>query len=159
MSVPEGASALQAHDARLRADLVLLPLGDEVVAFSEEAQRLAGLNPAAAYLVRKMQDGTPVSELAQSLVSDGLAAPQEAGRWVTTVLDALGSNGFLAGQATLTIRSSQEFDNAVHLAQMAQAMPVFTPFEAAVEQRYRLLDTCSWSGLAICARDAWWMLS
>ena len=93
MSAPEGASALQAHDARLQPDLVLLPLADEVIAFSEKAQRLVGLNSAAAYLVRRMQDGTPVSGLAQGLVSDGLAAPREAEQWVTTVLDALGSNG------------------------------------------------------------------
>ena len=142
MSAPEGASALQAHDARLQPDLVLLPLADEVIAFSEKAQRLAGLNPAAAYLVRKMQDGTPVSDLARSLVSDGLAAPQEAGQWVTTVLEALGTNGLLANQAALTVPSSQEFDDATQLAQMTQAMPAFTPFEAALEQRYRLLDTC-----------------
>ena len=142
MSAPEDASALRAHDARLQPDLVLLPLADEVIAFSEEAQRIAGLNPAAAYLVRRMQDGMPVSDLAQGLVSDGLAAPREADQWVTTALDALGSNGLLASQAALTIPSSQEFDDAIHLAQMAQAMPAFTPFEAAVEQRYRLLDTC-----------------
>jgi len=142
MPRPEAASAIGTHDARLRPDLVLMPLGEEVIAFSEEAQCLAGLNTAASCVVRKMQSGTPVSDLARSLVADGLAAPHEADQWVTTVLDALGSSGLLANRAAVTVRSSQDFDDAAYLAQMAQAMPAFTPFEAAVEQSYRLLDTC-----------------
>jgi hypothetical protein len=141
-TAPEGPGALQTHNIRLRPDLVLLPLDDEIVAFSEEAQRLAGLNAAAAYLVRRMQSGAPVSGLAQSLVSDGLAPPEEADQWVTMALDALGSNGFLADQAVSTASPSIAFNDARHLARMAQEMPVFTPAEAVVEQRYCLLDTC-----------------
>jgi len=71
---PQGISP--SHGARLRPDLVLLPLGEDAVAFSEEIQRLAGLNASAAHLVRRMQDGVPVSALAEDLVSNGWASPR-----------------------------------------------------------------------------------
>jgi hypothetical protein len=134
---PQGTGPLQ---ARLRPDLVLLPLDEDVVAFSEEIQRLAGLNASAAHLVRRMQSGVPVSALAEELVSDGWAASGEADGWVTTVLEALGSQGFLANQAPVPAPVS---DEEGHDARMVRVMPPLVLMEAVAEQRYQLLGTCA----------------
>lgn len=137
---PEGAGPLQTRPPRLRPDLVLLPLDEDVVAFSEEFQRLAGLNASAAHLVHRMQNGVPASALAEELVSDGYATPGEATQWVAAVLDALGSHGFLENQAPTPAPVS---DEEGHAARMLRVMPPFAPMEAVVEQRYQLLDTCA----------------
>src|SRR3954467_15221844 len=81
---PIGAGPSQ---AQLRPDLLLLTLDDDVIAFSEEVQRIATLNTSAGYIARRMQMGAPVSTLAQDLVSDGLAAPGQADGWVAATLD------------------------------------------------------------------------
>jgi hypothetical protein len=128
---------------RLRSDLVLLPLDDELVVFSEEAQCLVGLNAAAAFVLRELRDGTAPSQLAQDLAAERIAAPQEAERWVAAALEALGSHGMLADRpvpvaapslATLDIGQSRQ------IAPMYRYQPVKDP---VTERRYRLLDTCA----------------
>src|SRR5436853_3985209 len=80
----------------LRPDLVLFPLDNELVVFSEQTQRLIGLNASAALVFRELQKGSPVSQLAEVLVSEGRTRPQEAEGWVKTTLDGLASQGLLA---------------------------------------------------------------
>ena len=134
---------MQKQDVRLRADLALLPLDGDVVAFSEEAQCLVGLNASAAYLVRRMQEGAPISGLEKELVSDGLTDSEEAAKWVTTVLDALGSHGLLDSRSGTTGRPVFELADESYRARMATEMPPFVPVESVCEQRYRLLGTCA----------------
>jgi hypothetical protein len=126
----------------LRPDLVLLPLDDDIVVFSEETQCLVGLNASAAFMVRKLQDGTLASDLVQALASEGLAAPEEAARWVTTTLDALGSHGMLADSRAPKTPSPGTRSEEQEFAVLAATMPPYMPFEPMAERRYRLLDTC-----------------
>jgi hypothetical protein len=56
---------------RLRANLALLPLDGDAVVFSEEAQHLLYLNPAAALLFRELQKDTPAPEFAHVLTAEG----------------------------------------------------------------------------------------
>ena len=135
-----GQQASPAPQAQLRPDLLLLPLDDDVIAFSEEVQRIAALNTSAAYIARRMQKGIPVSALAQDLVSGGLAAPGQAEGWVAAVLDALGAHGLLANRQPPAPPLSEEEG---HDARMVRIMPAFTFMEAVAEQRYQLLDTCA----------------
>ena len=60
-------------------DLVLLPLDDEFVAFSEMAQSIVGLNAGAAAIVQSLQAGRTSSDLVRSLSSEAAAeaAPTE----------------------------------------------------------------------------------
>jgi hypothetical protein len=139
---PELASELQADPLQMRPDLVLLPLDDDVVVFSEKAQSLVGLNASAAFVLRMLQEGTSASEIAEALVSEGITPPEEAARWVTTVLDALGSQGLLANRAAPAGRRGQASEDEEYLARLARKMPPYAPFQPALERRYRLLETC-----------------
>jgi Coenzyme PQQ synthesis protein D (PqqD) len=125
----------------LRPDLAFLPLDDELVVFSEASQSLVGLNPTAAFIVRKLREDTPVSALASVLVSEAGATAEDAAGWVATTLQALGSQGLLAdGQppaAPPTASSAIEET----LARRRAKMPPHEPFEAQAEGRYRLLET------------------
>jgi coenzyme PQQ synthesis protein D (PqqD) len=82
---------------KLRPDLMLFSLDDHVIAFSEEAQSLVGLNASAAFVFRNLQDAMPESEIAAALVREGLAASEDAEGWVTATLDAFHAHGMLAG--------------------------------------------------------------
>jgi hypothetical protein len=124
----------------LRSDLVLLPLDDDVVAFSEAAQALIGLNAGAAVIVDALQAGSTASEIVSSLASRGAAGPKQAQEWLDAVLDVLGSSGFLAGHP-LPHRPSGGLTDGDEFYP-PQDMPPYKPFKAALEQRYRLLDTC-----------------
>ena len=124
----------------LRPDLLLLPLDDDLVAFSAEAQRLVALNASAAACVRKLQAGTPVEDVPQWLVSEGIAPPEEAAAWVTTTVDALSSHGLLRGTEPPRIPSGQEVFERRHAVATA-GMPAYTPVDTKLEQHYRLLDS------------------
>ena len=129
---------------RLRPDLTLWPLNDELVVFSETDQCLIGLNASAALVCRKLQEGTPASKLAQALASEGLAAPEEAERWVRATLDALGSHGMLADRVAATGPSMAVPDDGQRQAEVeVRYMPPYRPFEPVTERRYRLLETCA----------------
>jgi hypothetical protein len=96
----------------LRPDLMFFPLDDDVIVFSEEAQCLIGLNASAALVARDLRDGLAASEIASGLASDGIAAPEEAARWVSATLDALGSHGML-------FRSSRNGNSAIACSMFA----------------------------------------
>src|SRR5579864_9134065 len=124
---------------RLRPSLVSLPLDGELVVFSDDAQRLVGLNESAALVFRKLQDGTPPAGVAQYLVSEGLAPSGQAEHWVATTLEALGSHGMLAdggGPAAQPTGPSDEDRRRI-----ARMLP-YAPFQPVTEKRYRLLETC-----------------
>jgi hypothetical protein len=124
----------------LRPDLVLLPLDDDVVAFSEAAQSLVSLNAAAAVIVNALQAGKQQSEIVRSLASEAASEPQQAQEWVDTVLNVLGSGGFLADRP---LPSRCLTGSADHRASpLPPDMPAYVPFEPVLERRYRLLETC-----------------
>jgi len=124
---------------RFRPDLVLLPLDDELVLFSEQVQCLVGLNASAAFVFRELQKGEPAPELARSLAREGLAPFDEAEAWVTATLDALATQGIIAegpAPAPPSVRtlSDEQFGEIA-------SMPTYAPINAVVERRYRLLET------------------
>jgi hypothetical protein len=128
---------------RLRANLALLPLDDDAVAFSEEAQRLLRLNPPAALVFRELQKGTAACELAHVLAAEGLVASEEAEQWVTATLDAFRSSGMLEDRPVAPVaRTPSPGDDAETARQAANCAP-YTAFEPVAEQRYRLLETCA----------------
>lgn len=123
---------------RVLRDLTLLPFESDTIAFSEEAQLLLHLNPAAAAVVGELQKGAGVAEAAHVLASLGLVAPEQAAQWVEATVDALRSHGMLANGPTppQPPAANPAPDEA------AGTLP-YTPFEPAFEQRYRLLETCA----------------
>jgi len=125
----------------IRPDLVLLPLDNDVVAFSEAAQSLIGLNTAAASIVDALQAGKSAGEIVSGLASQGASGPQQAQEWLNNVLEVLASAGFMA-DGPLPERRLGGSDDDGPLSVPAD-MPPHQPFEAAREQRYRLLDTCA----------------
>ena len=135
------ARAAAAEAMTFRPDLVFFPLDDELIVFSETAQSLVSLNSAAAFLVRKLQDGTPVSDLAGALTSALAVAPQTAAGWVASTLDALGSHGLLADGPVPELLSSEPLADGAARRRRQAAMPPYEPFEPQAEGRYRLLGT------------------
>ena len=121
----------------LRSDLVLLPLDDDVVAFSEAAQSLIGLNTGAAAIVDALRAGKPASEILSSLTSQGAAGPKQAQDWLNGVLDVLDASGFMADRP-LPSRPGEDKGPTP-----PADMPAYEPVKAVVEQRYRLLGTCA----------------
>ena len=124
---------------RFRPDLVLLPLDDELVLFSEQVQCLVGLNAAAALVFRELQKGAPAPELARSLAREGLAPLDQAERWVTATVDALASQGMIAeGQApappAVSALNEQPFGDIGRV-------PPYVAVNAVEERCYRLLET------------------
>ena len=129
------------NSVTLRPDLTLLPLDGDAVVFSEETQRLIGLNRTAALLVEKLQRGIPACELARAFATEGLAAPDEAAQWVAVTLDALRSCGILdADPVGPTPPDAAAEDDAAAALQAAECAP-YRAFEPAAERRYRLLET------------------
>src|SRR6476619_2956321 len=98
----------------LRPDLLLLPLDDDLVAFSAEAQQLVVLNASAAACARKLQAGASIEDVPQWLVAEGIARPEEAAAWVTATLDALRYHGLLAGTEPAIQSSAQEIFERRH---------------------------------------------
>ena len=127
---------------KLRSDLAFLPLDDEVVAFSEQVQRLVGLNASAAHVARRVAAGAPFSAIARELAENGLTSADEAENWISVTLDALRSQGMLADApvpeqgVSEEIRSQEE-----QQARRVATMPSYSPIEAVAERRYRLLNT------------------
>jgi hypothetical protein len=122
----------------LRADVALVPLDDELVAFSEEMQRLIGLNSSAAFVARRLQANVPVSLIEAELVAEGMATATQATDWVAETVSALGSQGLLDGWQGVSgmIAPSQEQRD-----ERVVQMPPLTPFEPTTERRYKLLNT------------------
>jgi hypothetical protein len=128
---------------RLRANLALLPLDGDAVVFSEEAQHLLHLNPPAALFFRELQKGSPASELAHVLASEGLVAPEEAEQWITATLDAFKLCGILEDGPVAPVASTPSADDDAEAARQAAGCAPYASFEPVVEQRYRLLETCA----------------
>jgi hypothetical protein len=126
---------------KLSSDLFFFPLDDELVVFSETAQSLVGLNTAAAFLVRKLQGGTPVSELADALTSAFAVPPQEATGWVASALDVLHSHRLLGNDGMAASLSPQSLEIEGDLARQRAEVPPYEAFEPQAEGRYRLLGT------------------
>jgi hypothetical protein len=124
----------------LRSDLVLLPLDDDIVAFSEAAQALIGLNAGAAAIVDALQAGRPASEIISGLTSQGAVGPKQAQEWLDAVLDVLGSGGLL-DDSPIPTRPLGGLSDGDRLPNLPADMPPYTPFEPVFERRYRLLDT------------------
>jgi hypothetical protein len=122
--------------ARILRDLTLLPLDGDIVAFSEEAQLLIGLNPSAALVVRELQNGRGAPEIARVLASQGHAPEAGASQWVESTLDALASYGALANGMAPSPQPAIVPD-----PDPAKDVRPYGPFKAVTEQRYRLLDT------------------
>jgi hypothetical protein len=128
---------------RLRANLALLPLDGDAVLFSEEAQHLLHLNPPAALLFRELQKGSPASELAHVLASEGLVAPQEAEQWITATLDAFKLCGILEDGPVAPVASTPSPGHDAGAARQAAGCAPYASFEPVAEERYRLLETCA----------------
>ncbi len=127
---------------KLRSDLAFLPLDDEVVAFSEEAQCLVGLNASAAHLAQEVSAGTPLSDIARELTRSGTTSADEAANWIASMLDALRSHGMVADEPLPKPSVSPEFrSQQEQQARRIAMMPLYSPLEAVAERRYRLLDT------------------
>lgn len=135
--------AASAAGARLNADLVFFPLDDELVAFSESAQSLVGLNTAAASLVRKLQNGAAPPELARLLAPEWGVAPAVAEGWVASTLEALEGHGFLGTPPKPQQPTPQQLHKQQLLARRLAQMPVLEQFEPQHVAHYRLLGTCA----------------
>jgi hypothetical protein len=124
--------------SELPADLTLLTLDGDAIAFSEQAQCLLSLNASAAMIVRALRQGARASEVSHLLVSQGLAAAKEADQWVSATLDAFRAYGVLGDGSALSGAGAPEEDEA---SDQAADVPPYAPFEAATEQCYRLLES------------------
>jgi len=130
-----------ADTVTLSPDLAFFPLDDDLVAFSERAQSLIGLNTTAAFLVRKLQEGTPVLDLTGALGRKFAVTDEQADGWVTSTLEALDSHGLLAGSSPAASPSTQNTRALTDRDDRQAEMPPFEPFVPEVEGRYRLLGT------------------
>jgi hypothetical protein len=126
---------------RLRANLALLPLDDDAVVFSEEAQHLLRLNPPAALVFRTLQKGTAACELGRVLEAEGLVASEEAEQLVTATLDAFRSYGMLEDGPAAPVAWTASPDDDAETARLAADCAPYASFEPVAEQRYRLLET------------------
>src|SRR5262249_24594568 len=126
--------------AKLNADILLFPLDDELVAFSEKAQALVGLNATAAMPVGKLQEGAASPELADFLAPQWGVSLEVAKDWVAETLDGLGSHGLLGDSGPLQAQAAADPAMEILLRRRAQ-MPAFEPFEPQRVARYRLLGT------------------
>jgi hypothetical protein len=122
----------------LRPDLVLLPLDDEFVAFSETSQTLIGLNATANEIVTALKAGKPTADILRDLTSRGASGREQAEEWLRGIVDALRSAGLLADSPVPRPNSDQE-----KLLPLPPHMPPYSVFKPAVERRYRLLNTCA----------------
>ena len=140
MSVAHNETVAGMECAELRPDLVFFPLDDELVVFCEASQSLIGLNAAAAFVAGKLGKGASPSELASALVAEKGLAPQEAKDWVSGTLEALDSQGLLAG-SKIPAPAAVPHVAQEKLELERARMPPCEPFTPAAECRYRLLGT------------------
>lgn len=118
----------------LRSDLKLLPLDDDVIAFSEQAQCLLGLNESAALIVRGLQQRVAAAEIARSLADKAQVPQPEAEQWIAATLDALRAHGMLGDGPAVSAAVAEEADAP------AGVLP-YERFEPERQLSYRLLDT------------------
>lgn len=126
---------------RLRPDLAFFPLDDDLVVFSEKAQSLVGLNPAAAFLARQLLDGAELPDLAAALTREFAVAPDVAGEWVATTLEILGSHGLMADSPLPPPPPGENPALGASRRRRQAEMPPYQPFEVEIEAHYRLLET------------------
>jgi hypothetical protein len=127
---------------RLCADLALLPLDDEVIAFSERSQCLVGLNSSAAFLVQQLQNGMAASELANHVAAAGSVTIEEVSGWIASMLQTLATSGMIQGGPATAVRTVLD-ENEHNRSMRAAQMPRFVPFEPVAEKHYRLLNLCA----------------
>jgi len=125
----------------LRSDLAFVPLDDELVVFCEASQSLIGLNPTAALIVGRLRDGMPPQDLAAAIAMETGAAPGDAASWVAETLEALRSQGVMAGDTSpqRSIPSEQE----QNLPDGKSNIPPLESFVPQAEGYYRLLGACA----------------
>jgi hypothetical protein len=140
---------------KIRPDLLLLTLDDDVVVFSEEAQCLFGLNASAAYVVRELQHGIASEVIAGRFASEGIANSEDSVRWVGTTIEALRAHGLVLGStaAPLVTPNSQAEDQR-HAA-LAASMPPYTPVKSPIERWYGLLGTRALIRFALSEQASW----
>ena len=108
-----------------------------MVAFSEEQQRLLGLNPGAALVVRELQSGLGPAEITRRLMAEASVGPDVAAEWVGGTIDALRHYGMIAGEPASPLPAGP-----APPADPAADLPPYAPFRPWAEQRYQLLGTC-----------------
>ena len=122
----------------VRPGLLVLPIDDQFVVFSEDKQRLISLNASAGTVLSELQKGTPVKHLAAALVSSGAATPDVADEWVETTLKGLREQGFLVGVQGLNFEGDTKDGEE-------SATPPYRPingkFVPVAEHYYELLGT------------------
>src|SRR5882672_8410496 len=110
MQIPaRGNEARMEEAVTLRSDLAFFSLDDDLVVFSESAQSLVGLNSAAAFVARKLQEGAPISELGGALASNFAVTRDTAESWAAATLEALGSHGLLDDGHMSVVERPQNF--------------------------------------------------
>ena len=120
-------------------DILVLPLDDQYVVFSEDKQRLISLNATAGAVLLELQKGTAVKDLPNKLVANGLALPALADEWVQTTLEGLCEQGvFREIQTTRTTRFISQVDEGSH-GSSAPYRPIHGPFSPVEERHYQLL--------------------
>jgi hypothetical protein len=125
------------------SDLAFFPLDDEMVVFSEKAQRLVGLNSTAALLLRKLQEGASIPALADMLTREAGVAPDVAKSWVASTLEGLAAHRLLGDGGGLVSGPSLTSAKEEILARRRAKMPPYRAFEPQVVAHYRLLGTCA----------------
>lgn len=129
---------------RLRSTLAQFTLDDDLVLFSEESQRLVGLNSAAASIFYAIHAGTPLSALPETLVAQGLAGSADANFGIRATIEALRSHGMIEGldasAAPTPARHGSE-TNPKRIAKRLAGMPPYESFSPVAEKCYRLLET------------------
>jgi hypothetical protein len=118
-----------------------MPLGEDLVLFSEEAQCILGLNAPASLVLQELQKGTPQRDIQKKLATVA-KTPGEADQWVSTILEALASHGMLTNSQPPSLQGLTIPDDRWSAERIA-TMPPFTPFSPVAERRYRLLGTCA----------------
>ena len=152
-----------ADTVTLSPDLAFFPLDDDLVAFSEQAQSLVGLNTTAAFLVRKLQEGTPVSDLTDVLAREFAVTAEQAEGWVASTLEALRFHkGYWLGRSpSCTPFSAKTLRRSVianAARQKCRRMNRSCP--RLSRGRYRLLGTHALIRYRAQAnRSEWWMPS
>lgn len=152
-AMPQGSELKHAQlsaGVALRPDLAFFPLENDLVVFSESAQKLVGLNATAAFLVQKLRQGKPAAALPDLLVAEFGAPAQEAAQWVDATLEALHGHGLLDNGVPVAPVGPSEIERAIERMR-ALVPPMIEPFEPKVEAHYRLLDT---HAVVRCSSDA-----
>ena len=133
----DGMTALPS--TTLRPGLAVLPLGRDLVVFSQEAQCVLGLNAPAAAVFEALQKSAPLHEIRQKLASITKSA-KEAEHWVSTTLDALACNGMMAGSEAAPATGPLIPEDRWSAERIA-TIPPYQPFTPFAERRYNLLGT------------------